>query len=137
MEEFLKGENVCFYDATPNLNKFATKGSEFEKVVITKNPQLLVKLAATDITTAQTELNIAGFVFEPADTYRITAGTLTAPQAQITAENAEAYTLKPTWSKVANADFYEIEFNRMIYTTIKDKELLFTDLTAETIVLCP
>jgi len=132
MEEFLKGENVCFYDATPNLNKFATKGSEFEKVVITKNPQLLVKLAATDITTAQTELNIAGFVFEPADTYRITAGTLTAPQAQITAENAEAYTLKPTWSKVANADFYEIEFNRMIYTTIKDTELLFTDLTAET-----
>jgi alpha-glucosidase (family GH31 glycosyl hydrolase) len=132
MEEFLKGENVCFYDATPNLNKFATKGSEFEKVVITKNPQLLVKLAATDITATQTILNIAGFVFEPTDTYRITTGTLTAPQAQITAENTEAYTLKPTWSKVANADFYEIEFNRMIYTTIKDTELLFTDLTAET-----
>lgn len=132
MEEFLKGENVCFYDATPNLNKFATKGSEFDKVVITKNPQLLVKLAATDITATQTILNIAGFVFEPTDTYRITTGTLTAPQAQITAENTEAYTLKPTWSKVANADFYEIEFNRMIYTTIKDTELLFTDLTAET-----
>ena len=32
MEEFLKGENVCFYDATPNLNKFATKGSEFDKI---------------------------------------------------------------------------------------------------------
>ncbi len=132
MEEFLKGDNVCFYDATPNLNKFATKGSEFEKVVITKNPQLLVKLAATDITATQTVLNIAGFVFEPADTYRITTGTLTAPQAQITAENTEAYTLKPTWSKVENADFYEIEFNGMLYTTIKDTELLFTDLTAET-----
>jgi len=132
MEEFLKGENVCFYDTTPNLNKFATKGSEFEKVVITKNPQFLVKLAATDITAAQTVLNIAGFVFEPADTYRITTGTLTAPQAQITAENTEAYTLKPIWSKVANADFYEIEFDGMLYTTIKDTELLFADLTAET-----
>nr|WP_320037688.1 TIM-barrel domain-containing protein [uncultured Bacteroides sp.] len=132
MEEFLKGENVCFYDATPNLNKFATKGSEFDKVVITKNPQLLVKLAATDITAAQTVLNIAGFVFKPDDTYRITTGTLTAPQAQTTTENTEAYTLKPTWSKVTNADFYEIEFNGMLYTTIKDTELLFTDLTAET-----
>ena len=50
MDEFLKGENVYFYDATPNLNKFATKGSEFEKVTITKNPQLLVKLASADIT---------------------------------------------------------------------------------------
>ena len=31
-EDFLKGENVYWYEATPNLNKFATKGSEFEKV---------------------------------------------------------------------------------------------------------
>ena len=50
MDDFRKGENVYFYDAAPNLNKFATKGSEFEKKVITKNPQVLVKLAATDIT---------------------------------------------------------------------------------------
>ena len=50
MDEFLQKENVYFYDAQPNLNKFATKGSEFEKEVIIKNPQLLVKLAATDIT---------------------------------------------------------------------------------------
>lgn len=132
MDEFLKGENVCFYDAAPNLNKFATKGSEFEKVVIAKNPQMLVKLAAADITAAPTVVNIAGFVFEPADTYRVTTGALTAPQAQITAENTEAYTLKPSWSKVANADFYEVEFNGMLYTTIKDTELLFADLTAET-----
>ena len=27
-EDFLKGENVYWYEATPNLNKFATKGSE-------------------------------------------------------------------------------------------------------------
>ncbi|WP_353329937.1 TIM-barrel domain-containing protein [Bacteroides sedimenti] len=132
MDEFMKGENVFFYDAAPNLNKFATKGSEFEKVVITKNPQVLVKLAATDITAAQTVVNIAGFVFEPADRYRITTGTLTAPQAKISAENTEAYTLKPTWDKVANADYYEIQFNDMLYTTIKDTELLFDELSAET-----
>ena len=47
-------------------------------------------------------------------------------------DNTEAYTLKPTWDKVANADFYEIDFMNMLYTTIKDTELLFGDLTPET-----
>lgn len=51
---------------------------------------------------------------------------------RVTADNTEAYTLKPTWDKVANADFYEIDFMNMLYTTIKDTELLFGDLTPET-----
>lgn len=131
-DEFEKGENVFFYDEAPNLNRFATKGSEFEKVVITKNPQLLVKLAATDITVNVTTLRIEGFCFAPEDRHRITTGTLTTPIARITAGNTEAYTLKPTWDKVANADFYEIDFMDMRYTTIKDMELLFKDLTPET-----
>lgn len=132
MEEFLKGENVFFYDAAPNLNKFATKGSEFEKVIITKNPQLLVKLAATDITRNPVELIVEGFIFDPADKHRISTGTLAAPAAHVVAENVGPYTVKPTWSKVDNADFYEIEFKDMLYTTIKDTELLFEDLSVET-----
>lgn len=131
-DDFLKQENVFFYDATPNLNQFATPGSEFDKEVITKNPLLLVKLAATDITTQPVVLTIDGFRFTPADKYRITSGALTAPKVQITDENIQAYTLKPTWNKVDNADFYEIEFNDMLYTTIKNTELLFENLTAET-----
>lgn len=133
MDEFLKHENVFYYDATPNLNKFATKGSEFEKEVITKNPQLLVKVAPSDITINPTTLTIEGFVFAPANRYRVTSGTLSAPLAQITEENTQAYTVIPTWNKVNNADFYEIEFCEMLYTTIKDTALLFEGLTAETL----
>ncbi|WP_300698900.1 TIM-barrel domain-containing protein [Bacteroides sp.] len=132
MDEFLQKENVYFYDAQPNLNKFATKGSEFEKVVITKNPQLLVKLAATDVTADETSLKIDGFVFAPNDTYKVSTGTLTAPKAQITDTNTASYTLKPTWDKVTNADYYEIEFNGMNYSTIKDAELIFDGLNVET-----
>lgn len=132
MDDYLKGENVFFYDEAPNLNKFATKGSEFEKKVVTKNPQLLVKLAAADITANATVLQVEGFRFTPADRHRITAGALTAPVAQISADNMEAYSLKPTWDRVVNADFYEIDFMDMRYTTIKDTELLFKDLTPET-----
>lgn len=132
MDEFSNGENVYFYNAAPNLNKFATPGSEFEKVTITKNPQLLVKLASTDITADKITLNIEGYNFNIANTHKITTGTLTVPNGQVSAENVEAYTLKPTWNKVSNADYYEIEFNNMLYTTIKNTELLFDGLEAET-----
>jgi hypothetical protein len=132
LDEFRRKDNVYFYDARPNLNKFATAGSEFEKEVITKNPQLLVKLASSDITVNRTILEIEGFVFAPANKYKVSSGALLAPKAQITEENTGAYTLNPTWNKVDNADFYEIEFNGMNYTTIKDTELLFDGLNTET-----
>lgn len=132
MAEFLNAENAYFYDAAPNLNKFATKDSEFEKLTITKNPQLLVKLASSDITSDEITLNVEGYSFNTANTQKVTTGTLTAPNGQITAENIEAYTLKPTWNKVNNADYYEIEFNNMLYTTIRNTELLFDGLEAET-----
>jgi len=131
--DFAGKQNVFFYNASPNLNQFATKGSEFAKKVITKNPQLLVKLAPTDITKNETILNIEGFKFEPSDKYRITSGALTAPdEVGVKDTNATAFTLKPTWSKVLNADFYEIKFNDMLYSTIKDTELVFDGLDAET-----
>lgn len=132
MADFLNGQNVFFYDAAPNLNRFATKGSEFEKVVITKNPQLLVKLEAMDITTHSTELKIEGFVFEPANRYLLSGGNLSTPVARVSDNDKEAYTLKPSWDTVKNADYYEIEFNNMLYTTIKDTELLFDGLAPET-----
>ena len=131
--ELLNGENVFWYEETPNLNKFATKGSEFEKVVITKNPLLHIKLGSTDITANRIELDVEGFRFEPADRNLVSTGTLSAPQnAQVSEQNREAYTLQPTWDKVPNADYYEIEFNRMLYTTIRDTHLLFEDLKADT-----
>lgn len=127
--ELLNGENVFWYEETPNLNKFATKGSEFEKVVITKNPLLHIKLGSTDITANRIELDVEGFRFEPADRNLVSNGTLSAPQnAQVSEQNREAYTLQPTWDKVPNADYYEIEFDGMLYTTIRDTHLLFEDL---------
>ena len=113
--ELLNGENVFWYEETPNLNKFATKGSEFEKVVITKNPLLHIKLGSTDITANRIELDVEGFRFEPADRNLVSNGTLSAPQnAQVSEQNREAYTLQPTWDKVPNADYYEIEFDGML-----------------------
>lgn len=131
-DEFKRLNNVFYYDATPNLNQFSTKGTNFEKQVITKNPQLLVKIESSDISSNSVVVTFEGFVFDPKDNLRVTSGSLINPaNAQVKNENTEAYTLKPTWDKVANADYYEIEFNDMLYSTIKETSLLFDGLEAE------
>ncbi|MFV0505521.1 MAG: TIM-barrel domain-containing protein [Bacteroidales bacterium] len=133
LSDFNKKENVYYYDIAPNLNRFSTKGSDFENVVIPKNPQLLIKLAPTDITTNKTTLKIEGFEYNPADKLLAKTGVLVAPESAFVSDgNTEAYTLKPTWSKVDNADYYEIKLDDMLYSTIKGTELLFEGLNAET-----
>ncbi|MEO6069878.1 MAG: TIM-barrel domain-containing protein [Chitinophagaceae bacterium] len=132
-EIFDRGTNVYFYDAAPNLNQFATKGSSFEKVIINKNPQLLVRVATTDVTANKVILTVQGFRFAPADASRKLTGPLLKPVLpQVLDSNAQAYSLKPTWKTGNNVDYYEIDFMGQRYSTIKDTSLLFEDLSPET-----
>ncbi|AXY75398.1 DUF5110 domain-containing protein [Paraflavitalea soli] len=131
--DFLHGTNVYFYNAAPNLNEFATKGSGFEKVVITKNPQLLVKAGATDITVNGVVLTVTGFGFSPKDHLRTSTGALAGPaQAQVPDSNSQAYSLRPSWRRDGKANYYEIAFNGQLYSTIRDTSFLFEDLVPET-----
>ena len=132
IEDFNKGENVWFYDATPNMNRFATKGSEFENVEIIKNPVVMVKIAKSDVTAAATTVTIKGHRLNVKSSLLASEGALEAPKATVTDENCQAYTITPTWEKVANADYYEIKFQNRIYSTIKGTSLLFDDLTPVT-----
>lgn len=132
IEDFNNGTNVYYYVPAYNLNRFATTGSEFDKVQINKNPQLWVKVAKSDVTAAATTLTIKGFVFDTPNTHLVQEGALDAPTATITDENCQAYTVTPTWESVANADYYEILFDNRLYTTIKNNGLLFEDLVPET-----
>jgi len=131
--EFESRENVYFYNAAPNLNKFATKGSEFENVQIVKNPQLLVKVNTMDITINPISLEIRGYRFALEDMDRISTGKLSAPRnAGVLEANSDAFILKATWDETPNSDYYEIAFNDMLYSTIKGTSYVFEDLGAET-----
>ncbi len=132
IEDFNNSENVWFYDAQPNLNRFATKGSEFEKVEIIKNPVIMVKLAKSDVTAAAATVAIKGYEMNIPNSLLASEGVLDAPKTSITDENCQAYTVTPSWEKVANADYYEIKFQNRIYSTIKGTSLLFEDLTPVT-----
>ena len=133
LQDFAVRENVYFYDKAAEFNRFATKGSAFEKVKIARNPQLLVRVAKTDITQHAVELQVKGFEFNPANTLLKNTGTLQAMNnVGVKAGNAAAYTLMPSWNKLPDADYYEIEKEGIIYSTIKEDELLFDNLTPET-----
>ena len=121
----------CFEEA-PNLNQFATPGSEFAKEVITKNPQIVIQLAKYDITANDFEIIVDGFEFAPADHLKKSHGALAAPKVNFTEENIKPYDLAPSWEKVENADFYEVEFQAMRYSTITGLSLNFEALNVET-----
>lgn len=132
LDEFNAGTNVYFYDAAPNLNRFATAGAPFASVEIVKNPVLMVKVEKSDVTASATTLTLKGYKFDTPNSHLTKEGAVAAPAAKVSDDMCQAYTITPTWEKVENADYYEILFNDMLYTTIKDTKLLFEDLTPET-----
>lgn len=132
LEEALKGENMYFYEESPELNKFATEGSEMASLSVVKNPVLHICLGKTDVTANDIEVEVKGFEFAPAEKMLTKNGQLSAPKANITEDNITAYTLTPSWEKAENADYYEIEYDGMLYSTIKNNCLLFGDLRPET-----
>lgn len=122
-----EGANTWRYVEGPQLNQFSTQGTDMAKVEVTKNPVIEVNLAKGDIMTDETTIEVKGFVYDKPATRMLTKhGTLSAPVATDT--KVAPYTLIPTWKAVDNADYYEIRFNSMIYSTIRNNSLLFEDL---------
>lgn len=122
-----EGANTWRYVERPQLNQFSTQGTDMAKVEVTKNPVIEVNLAKGDIMTDETTIEVKGFVYDKPATRMLTNhGALSAPVATDT--KVAPYTLTPTWKAVDNADYYEIRFNSMIYSTIRDNSLLFEDL---------
>lgn len=122
-----EGANTWRYVERPQLNQFSTQGTDMAKVEVTKNPVIEVNLAKGDIMTDETTIEVKGFVYDkPATRMLNNHGTLSAPVATDT--KVAPYTLTPTWKAVDNADYYEIRFNSMIYSTIRNNSLLFEDL---------
>ncbi len=129
--EYANGNNVYFYDKAPNLNRFASKGSQLADVVVNKNPQLYVKLGKTDVTKNAVSVKVDGFEFAMPDRLAIHGGALAAPKAVVTEANTGCFTLVPSWQKVDNADFYEVEYDGMLYSTIRATEFEFDGLVPE------
>jgi len=132
LQSFEKSSNVYFYNAAPDLNQFATKGSDFAKVKMIKNPQVWVKVLPTDITANEIKVMLKGFQFKPENNSETHTGSLSAPaNFHAVDSNITAYAITLNWSAVSNADYYEITFKGMRYTTIRSTHFLFNNLQPE------
>ena len=132
LADFEKGDNVYFYCEAPNLNRFATPGTEAAKKVISKNPQLLVKVGKTDVTANTVEVTVKGFEFNTEGRLLAHTGSLAAPKVTFTDDNVGVFSLTPSWEKQDNADYYEILYNGMTYSTIRDTQFTIDGLQPET-----
>lgn len=132
LEEFNAGDNVYFFNAAPELNRFSTEGSEAAKFSVKKNPQLLIKIAKVNTKETKLEIDIRKFTPLSAGIELCKTGEVTSPEFAINEGDIEPYSLNLKWSNVENADFYEIEFDNMLYTTIYGTELKFENLAPET-----
>lgn len=131
--DFDAGQNVFYYNPNPEFNRFSTKGSEFSNVKITRNPQILVKLEPIDITTKTISLKLKNYHFEDSDHLLTKTGALKAPlNVKIEDKNAAPFSLTPSWDKDPNADYYEIEANDVVYSTIKNENFILDDLSPDT-----
>lgn len=130
--EFEAGTDCWFYDPAPQVNRFATPGSDFSRVDLRRNPVLYVRTGAADITENTVELTLDGYVYAPLDRSRTHSGPLGAPEMDPARSRTEPYRLVPVWKTRENADYYEIEFNGMRYTGIRADSLAFEDLQPET-----
>lgn len=122
-EEFKESDNVFFYNEEPNLNKYSTKGSEFEGTEIVTTPKLYIKVEKTDTTNNAVSLTVDGFsntleddVID--DEIPETPGNLHADQKEITADK-----IKLEWDKVEGENVeYDLKIEGVIYKNVFVKE---------------
>ena len=129
-DEFEAGEDIWYYDDSRDLNMFSTEGSEFGNTRIIKNPVLIVKLSEKDITAEDITVNIKGYEICSKNGMKKKRGQ---PDSPSFLENitTDAYSITPEWTKIDNADYYEIEYDGITYTGIRNCRLKFGNLEPE------
>lgn len=133
MQDFEQSDNVWYYDESPEMNRFSTHNSVAARMSVTKNPQVLIRIQSIDVTQNSLAVRVDGCRFDLTDKQKVKTGVLQTPSGvQVSAEHTTPYTLTPSWKPVPNADYYELEYNGMNYSTVRDTCLQFTDLTPQT-----
>ena len=130
LAEFEAGTDCYFYNEAPELNRFATPGSSFADVKITKNPQIQVKIATTDIAANAIDVKVTGYRYDVTNHLLARHGALAAPAAG--ESTVKPYSITPRWKPVDGADYYEVDFNGTLYSTIAADSLFIEDLAPET-----
>ncbi|MGL5381000.1 discoidin domain-containing protein, partial [Clostridium sp.] len=121
LEEYNAGTNMYFYDQTPNLNKYATEGSEFANVEMNTTPKVYVKVDKTDVTKNEVELTVKDFVNTQDIGKNEINENLSAPaNLRAPEELITPTTIDLAWDAVEGATGYEVEIDGTIFKGITE-----------------
>ena len=133
LEEFERGTNVYFYDEAPNLNKYATSGSEFEKVKITSTPKLKIKVEKTNVKENEINLVIKDFNnTQEVDKNEVNNKLSVPNNFKAKEEEITSDSIKLTWDKVEGANSYDLEIDGVIFKNITTNEYKHSNLNYDT-----
>lgn len=133
LEEFENGTNMYFYDESPNLNKYATEGSEFAEVEITTTPKVYVKVDKTNVKKNEVKLTVEGFEnVQPIDKNEVNASLSTPTNFRAPEEGITPESIQLTWDAVEGATTYDVEVDGVIFKNIKTNEYIDKELHYDT-----
>lgn len=125
-------ENAWFYSPAQELNNFSTPGSDYADFSVKRNPAVIVRISPVNVNETPITVTVKGYAYNRQANLATSHGALTQPVATVAEDKVDAYSVTPSWAAVENADYYDIEFDDMLYTNIRGTEYTFIDLLPET-----
>lgn len=103
-EEFQNKTNVYYYNESPELNHYATEGSDFENVKIKTTPKVMVKIDKTNISKNKVELIVKGFVNSHTNTINENDPELTSADVPTLNADTTDNSITLTWENASDKD---------------------------------
>ncbi|MGM9674446.1 MAG: TIM-barrel domain-containing protein, partial [Bacteroidaceae bacterium] len=125
----VKLQRVSDYQAweqTPNSYYYGKENATYMD-----SEALMIHLAQANVTENDIQVTIKDIQLKQTGHLLQSHGTLQAPSSAITEKARQAYSLMPEWKEVANADYYEIEFQGQRYSNIHQLQYMIEDLVPE------
>ncbi len=122
----------AYTEDAPQLTMFMTEGQSSPIEGLRTNPRIMVKLPKTNTAANAIRVDVQGFqplALSVPETDNLPA---TLAQPVVTMKQTAAYSVTPQWTAVPDAQFYEIERDGMIESTIRAKQFTLDGLTPET-----
>ena len=95
-------------------------------------PVLMVNIGRMNVAAEDLLVEVTGVEVDSSDHLLSSSGSLAAPLVSYDESASTAYTITLSWKAVENADYYELEFDGQLYSTIRRTNFTLSELSPNT-----